>query len=266
MQPRHKDRQAYFQEQAYTTQQYVIPFIEDVRPLSDHAQVLEIGCGEGGNMLPFLERGYPVTGIDLSPRKIENARKFYADHPNAANLKLIHEDIYNIKDDLRYDLIMMRDVLEHIHDQEKFMHFVKRFLKDGGLFFLGFPPWQNPFGGHQQTCESKWLSKLPYFHILPRGMYKNVLKAFGEKEGNVESLLEIHETRITIERFERILATERYQVLKNTFYAINPNYEVKFKLKPRKQWPVVAKTPLVRNFLITTCYYLISKQTTTHAY
>lgn len=260
MQERHENRLQYFKEQAYTTETYIVPFIEQHLPIKENLQVLEIGCGEGGNMLPFLDRGCYVTGVDLAGNKLENAALFYQDHPNKHKLNLINKDIYDIEEDLKFDLIIMRDVLEHIHDQEKFMHYVKRFLKPNALFFLGFPPWQNPFGGHQQICQSRLLSKLPYFHILPMGMYKAVLKAFKEPQLQVDSLVEIKETGITIERFKRIIKKEQYKVLEEQLYFINPNYEVKFKLRPRKQWPVINKTPFVRNFLITTCYYLISKQ------
>ncbi len=136
MQERHLNRDVYFNEQAYTTRQHVMPFIESIKPFKEDLEVLEIGCGEGGNMLPFLDKGYHVTGIDLSSNKIKNAEKFYADHPKINNLTLINEDIYDIDDQKQYDLIIMRDVLEHIHNQEKFMRYVKKFLKTGCAIFL----------------------------------------------------------------------------------------------------------------------------------
>ena len=153
----------------------------------------------------------------------------------------------------------MRDVIEHIPNQEKFMAFAKRFLKPEGKFFLAFPPWQNPFGGHQQICQSKILSKLPYFHLLPKSMYKLMLKWFGETEKRTEELLFIKETGISIERFERILKLEKYQINKRTFYLINPNYETKFGLKPRIQLGIISAIPWVRNFFTTAMYYVISK-------
>jgi len=73
MHERHTDRELYFREQAHTTRKHVIPFIETVMPVTPALSVLEIGCGEGGNLLPFLEVGCSrVTGIDLSEYKIEN--------------------------------------------------------------------------------------------------------------------------------------------------------------------------------------------------
>jgi len=262
MQERHIQRDQYFEEQAYTTQKYVIPFISSVREIIPGMRVLEIGCGEGGNLRPFLDAGCEVTGVDILQAKINNAHKFFDKHPLIKNLKLVVSDIYDSGDEFNeyFDIIFMRDVLEHIHNQEKFLSIAKRFLKPDGLFFLGFPPWQNPFGGHQQMCQSRFLSHIPYLHLLPGKLYPWTLRMFKESAGLERALLEIRDTRITIERFKKIIKREKYTVRKNSFYFINPNYEIKFKMKPRLQTPIISGIPWFRNFFITTCYYVISKE------
>jgi len=261
MQKRHKDKVQYFNEQSYTSEEYVIPFINNLLPITKDISVLEIGCGEGGNLKPFLDMGYMnVVGIDLSKGKIEQANIMFSNHQNKENIKFIAADIYNIDELAQFDIIITRDVIEHIHDQKKFMGFVKKFLKPEGKIFFGFPPWFNPFGGHQQICESKILSKMPFFHILPAKIYRLILKMFGENEAKIRSLLEIKETGITIERFEKILKNTGYQIEKKILYLINPNYEVKFNLKPRRQINIISSIPYLRNFLTTAGYYLISNK------
>ncbi|MBW6533374.1 MAG: class I SAM-dependent methyltransferase [Mariniphaga sp.] len=260
MQERHQDKKRYFNEQARTTQKHVIPYLEDILKTGPKTEVLEIGCAEAGNLKPFLDLGCKVTGIDISCGRIELASEFFAKHPKKENLKLVCEDIY--KADLKgkmFDLILMRDVIEHIPNQEKFMGYVKKFLKPDGKFFLGFPPWQNPFGGHQQICSSNFLSKLPYFHLLPGGMYRWILSAFEKNEARVAGLMEIKKTGISIDRFERILKKENYTIEKRTFFFINPNYETKFGLKPRRQSKLISTIPWVRNFFTTAVYYVVSK-------
>lgn len=268
MQLRHHNRAQYFEEQAATTRRHVIPFIEQHLPIGPDTRVLEIGCGEGGNLIPFLERGCrEVIGIDLASWKIHNGELFHSDwgeqqsDPNTPKARLTCINIYDAKKEEwgEFDLIFARDTLEHIHDQEAFMAFIRSFLKPTGKFFLGFPPWQNPFGGHQQMCESKVLSKLPYFHLLPRPAYAGLMRLFGETEGRIESLLEIQETRITIERFESIVKRTNYRILQRNLYTINPNYEIKFKLKPRLAPKALSHFKWVRNFFITTNYYLLDR-------
>ena len=90
-------------------------------------------------------------------------------------------------------------------------------------------------------------------------MYKFILKSFGESDGTIEGLLEIRDTGISIERFQRILKNEKYTINKRVFYFINPNYETKFGLKPRKQIKLITAIPWVRNFFTTAMYYVVSK-------
>jgi SAM-dependent methyltransferase len=260
MQQRHINRNQYFSEQIYTTKVHVIPYIEESMEITSDTTVLEIGCGEGGNLLPFLDMGCRVYGVDLNRGKIKKALKFFADHDEAYKATFICEDIYKLSlDDLpAVDLIIMRDVIEHIPNQAKFLAFVKRFLNPGGKIFFGFPPWQMPFGGHQQTCKNKILAHLPWFHLLPRFMYAGLLRAFGEDDKKLISLMEIRDTRISIERFRAIIQEHNYVVDRETLWLFNPNYEVKFNLKPKKQSPLIAGLPWFRNFLTTCCYCLVS--------
>jgi SAM-dependent methyltransferase len=260
MQERHQNKDQYFAEQGLTTEKYVIPYLSGMAEVGPDLSVLEIGCAEAGNLKPFLDRGCKCTGIDISCGRIELAEEYFAGHPQRENLKLICEDIY--KADLKgrtFDLIIMRDVIEHIPNQERFMGFAKKFLKPGGKFFLAFPPWQNPFGGHQQVCRNKILSKLPWFHLLPKSIYRFILQMGEKNEKKVEGLLDIKATGISIDRFERILKKENYIINKRTFFFINPNYQTKFGIKPREQAKLVASIPWVRNFFTTAAYYVISK-------
>lgn len=259
MQKRHSDRFQYFREQEWTTQKFVIPFIENYQKILPGMQILEIGCGEGGNLKPFLEKECIVTGVDLAENKIQLARSVFSGHPNEINLILHCQDIYDFKSlNRKYDIVMMRDVIEHIHHQEKFMVFVKEFMHPGTLFFIGFPPWQNPFGGHQQVCRSRLLSKTPYFHLLPSGLYRFLLKFSGEKDAVISGLLEAKETGISIERFEKSLKQGKFSIVQKKFYLINPNYEVKFHIRPRKQAGWLSALPGVRNFFTTAAYYLVT--------
>lgn len=281
MQERHRNRRMYFEEQSYTTAKYVIPFIErwsgkkiqggadgsamavqvgsdgSIDSAESTLRVLEIGCGEGGNLKPFLDRGCECTGVDLNGPQIERAREFFAGHPYESRLTLLHADIYDVSPEAhQYDIIMLRDVIEHIHNQERLMHILPQFLKPHGVMFFAFPPWMMPFGGHQQICRSK-LSKVPYFHLLPKSWYSGLLHVCGETDKCVDDLLEIKETGITIERWERILRKEQIPVLRRELYFINPNYEVKFKLRPMRALPLLRSVPYLRDFYVTAAYYLL---------
>lgn len=264
MQERHHNRKQYFEEQGVTTSRYVIPYIETHRPVTDTTRILEIGCGEGGNLMPFVERGCEVVGVDLKPQQIEKANRFSVELYPAGKARFLAQNIYDsTPEDLgTFDIIMLRDVIEHLPNQEQFMAHMKTFLKPKGVVFFGFPPWRMPFGGHQQICHSKFLSKVPYFHLLPRFLYRAVLKLFGEPQGIIDELMDIQSTQISIHRFERIVASNDYRFAKKTLYLINPNYEVKFGLTKREQYGFIKAIPYFKDFL-TTCYYCLIEQNET---
>lgn len=261
MQDRHADRQAYFNEQIITTEKYVIPYIAPYLQVGTGKRVLEVGCGEGGNLVPFLNLGCQCVGVDLDKSQIDRARSFIDQKLDHYDLKLFSEDMYLIPEEEigKFDLIFLRDVIEHIHDQEKFMTFIKGFLKPGGIMFFGFPPWTMPFGGHQQVCQNKWLSKTPYYHILPKSIYRKLLQLGGVHPQGVEGLLEIKETGISTSRFEKIIDNTGFEFLRKTKYLINPNYEIKFGFKPRELSSFVVWIPVL-NDLVTTCFYCVVRQ------
>lgn len=254
----HADRKRYFDIQVLNAEKYVIPFIEEKFPIKAGMRVLEIGCGEAGVLKAFINKGCVGVGVELDAPRIDNAKKFLPEDVAAGRLKFVTKDIYKVdiekEFDGLFDIIVLKDVIEHIHDQPKLIGWMKKFLKPDGIVFFGFPPWYMPFGGHQQICKSK-ISRLPYIHLLPGFAYRWVLK---NRKENVEEMMEIRDTRISIERFERICKKEGYHFFHVRHYLLNPIYEWKFGWKPRKQTGLIKAIPFFRNFLTTCVYYIIT--------
>jgi hypothetical protein len=90
-------------------------------------------------------------------------------------------------------------------------------------------------------------------------LYRGILKLSGEYEPVINELLDTKDTGISIERFERIVRQSGYRVSKKQFYLINPIYQYKFGLKPRKQLALIAAIPYFRDFLTTCVYYLVER-------
>lgn len=234
-----------------------MPHLPQDRPL----HVLEIGCGEAGVLKAFLEKGHLCTGIELEESRVKVAKEFLKDWIEEDKLEIICQNIYEINPDelkSRFDLIILKDVIEHIPEQERFIPFLKRFLKPGGKVFFGFPPWTMPFGGHQQLCRNRILSKLPWFHLLPASLYKRILQAGKEPGPVIDELMDIKSTGISTSRFERIVRENEFQIVRKRFYFTNPIYQYKFKLKVREQSEAIWRVPVLRDFLSTAAYYLIA--------
>ena len=161
-------------------------------------------------------------------------------------------------EDEHYDLVLVHDVIEHIEPSNKrdFLLHIKHFLKQDGIAFFGFPAWQNPFGGHQQISVGL-ASKLPFIHLLPKPLYKDLLKTSGATTSNIGELMSIRVSRMTVESFERLVPEVGYTICKRTLWLINPHYKQKFHINPRRQWTFFANIPYLRNFYTTSAWYLL---------
>jgi SAM-dependent methyltransferase len=256
MQERYRNDKRYFDELADTTRRYILPFIAARRPIEAGMEVLEAGCGVGGNLLPLAQAGCRVTGIDIHPGKIAAAADLLASESRA---RVFCANFLETEPDRLYDLIVVHDVIEHIADKDAFLARLLLFLRPGGVMFFAFPAWQMPFGGHQQICRSRIASRLPFIHLLPGKLYPGLLRAIGESDAVVGELLDIRHCKTPIGRFRQLVARHDCRIVREQLYFINPHYQAKFGLRPRRLTPMIGKIPWIRNFFSTSCFYLIEK-------
>jgi hypothetical protein len=86
----------------------------------------------------------------------------------------------------------------------------------------------------------------------------------GESPEKIDGLLEIKETGLNLGRFESIIKKEGFLIMKKSLWFINPNFEVKFGLRPRRLPQFPGNSPGLRNFITTTGYYIISMPRQAH--
>ncbi|HXK49699.1 MAG TPA: class I SAM-dependent methyltransferase [Clostridiales bacterium] len=98
---------------------------------TDKPKVLELGCGDGQLAVMLAEKGFDVTGIDISPTAVEWAKE------RTDKAKFIVGDVLDtgFKSD-SFDIIIDSYCLHCIigEDRKKMLSEVKRLLKCGGLF------------------------------------------------------------------------------------------------------------------------------------
>lgn len=261
MQERHRDRKTYFTELAQTSREYFVDYVGKAIALTPQTRVFEIGCGEGGNLIPFAEMGCQVAGVDLTFSKVENANRFFEESHLTGSF--LYGDFFKMpvpeSEEEKYDLVIANDVFEHIEPpyKQQFLERMKLFMREGAVAFIGFPGWQMPFGGHQQICRSS-LSKIPFLHLLPLKTFTKVISK-RESEGMVKELLSIRRSKVTIESFAKLVDAAGLQVKDRTMWLINPHYKAKFHLIPiREIWPFT-RIPYFRNYYTTAAWYLLSK-------
>ena len=66
--------------------------------------ILDLGCGTGTHALVLAEKGFYITGIDMSKRQIESAKKKSELSKAPENLDFIHSDMRDFSLDKQFDV------------------------------------------------------------------------------------------------------------------------------------------------------------------
>ena len=95
--------------------------------------VIELGCGGGWNLLPFLKKGIRHIGYDYDRYMIKFGRDQYGLNLREGGLETVQAD------HVRADFVIISHVLEHINDPISFMKGVSTILKESGLVRITVP-------------------------------------------------------------------------------------------------------------------------------
>lgn len=255
MQQRHNDPLKYFDETVVSARRYYIPYLEQHGVvITPGMRVLDVGCGLGGVLAAFARLGCDVTGVDIHAPSIRRATEIYASRSLSGHFECA--DILQYGGGGNFDLIILHDTFEHLHNKAAMLRRLGELTSASGVLYIGFPAWMMPFGGHQQMAKNKFLSHFAWSHLLPRGVFRAIYTAGGCGDA-VADFFDIRDTKVTVEGFERLLRKEHFEVVDRTLWLINPNYETKFGMRPRKLSRIASAIPLLRDFMATTCYYII---------
>ncbi len=100
------------------------------------ARILDVGCGPGNHSryLLSLNNGYQITGIDLSEKMIERARK------NAPDCHFMQGDIRDLDLDQTFDAVIASFCIVHLSDSEveNFIAQINTLLTPHGHLYLSF--------------------------------------------------------------------------------------------------------------------------------
>src|SRR6266852_2447907 len=102
-------------------------------PLRDDIHILDAGCGTGRVTAELLD-AYPqstVTAVDASEDMVTKAHASLA--PFGARVALRHQDLLELSEERKYDVIFSTAVFHWIKDHDRLFAVLHRALKPGGL-------------------------------------------------------------------------------------------------------------------------------------
>lgn len=110
--------------------------------------VLDIGCGKGEVALALYEKGFDCAGIDMKPGLVSQLQ---AHCPQVRWRCALTTDLASFA--LRYDVLTLYHVLEHVPDPRAVMASVKALAKPGALIVIEVP---NVGGWEARLKGSRW--------------------------------------------------------------------------------------------------------------
>ena len=103
------------------------------KPL-EKVTILDIGCGGGLLSEPMSRLGADVVGIDASENNI-NVAKIHA-KKNNLNIKYLCTSPENFKTNIKFDVILNMEIIEHVEDVDFFLKSCSEHLKKNGIMFV----------------------------------------------------------------------------------------------------------------------------------
>lgn len=125
----------YFHRDDHDARSFIDKLLEYIRP-GEEARILDLACGRGRHAIYLNQKGYNVTGLDLSPESIGLAQK----HENES----LHFATHDMRDPLpgEYDLILnLFTSFGYFSTDEEHITALRNIsdaLRDGGGFLLDY--------------------------------------------------------------------------------------------------------------------------------
>ncbi len=154
-------------------QRLYFPYEEAAKIIN--GKVLELGCGWGRGVEKLIRACDHFTGLDKNEPLIRALQEKYPDHYfNTADLPYLNEFADNT-----FDYVVTFQVIEHIHDDHKFLQEAHRVLKPGGKILLttvnkDYSLSRNPWHIREyRTKELKTLMKKYFRELDAKGVDGN---------------------------------------------------------------------------------------------
>jgi len=163
------------------TEQKYSRIISILNSNNTNKSILDIGCGEGFAIEFFRKKGWDICGIDFSDFGLKK------NNPNCLD-KLIVGDLFEetkniIKKNIKYDVIILQNLLEHVLEPEKLIVELKSLLLPNSLIVVTVP---NDFNPIQKIALERKKIENEFWVVYPDHLSyfnKSSLKKIFEENG-----------------------------------------------------------------------------------
>jgi trans-aconitate methyltransferase len=130
-------------------EQVILETLANIGPTS----LLDVGCGEGriGQLLIDRMPGLAYTGIDLSERRLQVARR------SMPTAELVHSTLHGHRPSRRWDVVLSVEVLMHI--QPPYLRSALRRMWELTRYVMVLVEWTDPLPRHHQAASHNFLHR-----------------------------------------------------------------------------------------------------------
>lgn len=121
------------------TYRIILRFVNKILVGRRNLKVLDYGCGAGTIALYIANKGHSVVGVDVSSLAIRAARKSARSVGLSGVTFFELSEFENNHNDLRFDLIVCTEVIEHVRDDKKLLGGLYSKLTRNGALLLSTP-------------------------------------------------------------------------------------------------------------------------------
>lgn len=255
----------YWNYQYQLAESALVPCLKDWEVWRNGLRILDVGCGDAGASCALAEAGADVHALDVEPRRLSTARE----RARARGLEFPIE-VADITDPSTlepfsgpYDLVLFRDVLEHIPDIDAALRECTARLAEGGAILVIYPPYWSVYGGHQQTLDVRPISgvrwaKLPFMHWLPEGLWEALARRGGVGEQQWDDVATVRRAGLTIQGVARRGAAHGLRVHRARRYLLRPTFRLRYGL-PVLGAGLLGRVPGLREVLVTGSWELLAR-------
>jgi len=140
---------------------------------ADSAQsILDIGCATGALLAALRDKGWRVTGVEISPSAV------YAKNERKLDVRNVPLEENNFSDN-SFDVILASHLIEHLNEPKTFLEETYRILKENGSIFITTP---DISGFQSRLFGSRWRSAIfDHLYLFSRRTLSKMLKTVGFK-------------------------------------------------------------------------------------
>ena len=134
--------EAYMGEMGETFKQQTRDRIEWIlQQVQNREKILDIGCSQGIVSILCAQQGAQVTGIEIQKENYDFANRLLNSEYDSLSesVRFINQDFMQYDEDVKYDAVILTEVLEHLPNAEEFLAHAAHFLDEEGIVVITVP-------------------------------------------------------------------------------------------------------------------------------